>query len=134
MERKEAYEQIKKLGLQGECQKKYGKNFTQCSTADLVAFLQSNKGTAKPVENAAPAMGYEPATPKTEEKKENHGECYCKALIKKLCDKLVWNDALSEEDVEDIFEGEAPIEAATPVNGNAPKYSKDELSTLLSGF
>lgn len=134
IDRQEVYAEVKRLGLGDAIKAKFGKNFTQCSTADLVAFLQSNKGTAKPVENAAPAMGYEPATPKTEEKKENHGECYCKALIKKLCDKLVWNDALSEEDVEDIFEGEAPIEAATPVNGNAPKYSKDELSTLLSGF
>ena len=32
MERKEAYEQIKKLGLQEECKKKCGKNFTQCKT------------------------------------------------------------------------------------------------------
>ena len=35
MDRKEAYEQIKKLGLQEECKKKYGKNFTQCSTDSL---------------------------------------------------------------------------------------------------
>lgn len=35
MDRKEAYEQIKKLNLQEECKKKYGKNFTQCSTDSL---------------------------------------------------------------------------------------------------
>ena len=43
MERKEAYEQIKKLGLQGECQKKYGKNFTQCKTNELEAVIKSAK-------------------------------------------------------------------------------------------
>ena len=41
MERKEAYEQIKKLGLQEECKKKYGKNFTQCKTDELVHLVQS---------------------------------------------------------------------------------------------
>ena len=43
MERKEAYEQIKKLGLQGECQKKYGKNFTQCKTSELEAVIKAAK-------------------------------------------------------------------------------------------
>ena len=43
MERKEAYEQIKKLGLQGECQKKYGKNFTQCKTSELEAVIKTAK-------------------------------------------------------------------------------------------
>ena len=122
MDRQEAYAEVKRLGLGNAIKAKFGKNFTQCSTADLVAFLQSNKGANKP------------ATPKTEKKEENHNESCCKALIKKLCDKLVWNDVLSEEDVEDIFEDEAPIEAATPASGNAPKYSKDELSTLLGGL
>lgn len=122
IDRQEVYAEVKRLGLGDAIKAKFGKNFTQCSTADLVAFMQSNKDANKP------------ATPKTEKKEENHDESCCKALIKKLCDKLVWNDALSEEDVEDIFEGEAPVEAAIPASGNAPKYSKDELSTLLSGF
>ena len=134
IDRQEVYAEVKRLGLGDAIKAKFGKNFTQCSTADLVAFMQSYKGSNKPAENAAPAMGYEPATPKTEKKEENHDECYCKTLIKKLCDKLVWTDALSEEDVEDIFEGESSVETATPDSGNAPKYSKDELSTLLSGF
>ena len=43
MERKEAYEQIKKLGLQGICQKKYGKNFTQCKTNELEAVIKAAK-------------------------------------------------------------------------------------------
>ena len=134
MDRQEAYAEVKRLGLGDAIKAKFGKNFTQCSTADLVAFLQSNKGSNKHAEKDAPANENKPTTPKTEKKEENHGEDCCKTLIKKLCDKLVWNDALSEEDVEDIFEGEVPREAATPTSGNAPKYSKDELSTLLSGF
>ena len=43
MERKEAYEQIKKLGLQEECKKKFGKNFTQCKTSELEAVIKAFK-------------------------------------------------------------------------------------------
>ena len=49
MERKEAYEQIKKLGLQEECKKQFGKNFTQCKTSELEylidRFLVKEAGT-----------------------------------------------------------------------------------------
>ena len=47
MERKEAYEQIKKLGLQEECKKKYGKNFTQCKTNELEAVIKTAKVKVK---------------------------------------------------------------------------------------
>ena len=43
MERKEAYEQIKKLGLQEECKKMYSKNFTQCKTYELEAVIKAFK-------------------------------------------------------------------------------------------
>ena len=43
MERKEAYEQIKKLGLQEECKKLFGKNFTQCKTSELEAVIKTAK-------------------------------------------------------------------------------------------
>lgn len=47
MERKEAYEQIKKLGLQEECKKKFGKNFTQCKTNELVYVITRHIGGVK---------------------------------------------------------------------------------------
>ena len=43
MERKEAYEQIKKLGLQEECKKQFGKNFTQCKTNELETVIKIAK-------------------------------------------------------------------------------------------
>ena len=43
MERKEAYEQIKKLGLQEECKKQFGKNFTQCKTSELEVVIKAFK-------------------------------------------------------------------------------------------
>ena len=43
MERKEAYEQIKKLGLQEECKTLFGKNFTQCKTSELEVVIKTVK-------------------------------------------------------------------------------------------
>ena len=47
MERKEAYEQIKKLGLQEECKKLFGKNFTQCKTNELEDVINTKKAKIK---------------------------------------------------------------------------------------
>ena len=47
MERKEAYEQIKKLGLQEECKKQFGKNFTQCKTSELEKIIKVDKAKIK---------------------------------------------------------------------------------------
>ena len=47
MERKEAYEQIKKLGLQEECKKLFGKNFTQCKTNELEDIINTKKAKIK---------------------------------------------------------------------------------------
>ena len=43
MERKEAYEEIEKLGLQEECKTLFGKNFTQCKTSELEVVIKANK-------------------------------------------------------------------------------------------
>ena len=47
MERKEAYEQIKKLGLQEECKKLLGMNFTQCKTNELEDIINTKKAKIK---------------------------------------------------------------------------------------
>lgn len=56
MSRAEAYDKIKELGLQAECVKKFGKNFTMCKTSDLISLIES-KSSSKP-------------TPKVKETKE----------------------------------------------------------------
>lgn len=64
MDRKEAYAQIKKLGLAEDVKKKFGKNFTQVSTTDLVAMIEGAKKSA--VKKAAPVAA-EKDTKKVEE-------------------------------------------------------------------
>lgn len=56
MSRTEAYAKIKELGLQAECQKRFGKNFTMCKTADLISLIGGapvKKESPKKQENKA---------------------------------------------------------------------------------
>lgn len=56
MTRPEAYAKVKELGLQNVCKQRFGKNFTQVPTADLVLLIESASNCAcapaeaKPVE------------------------------------------------------------------------------------
>lgn len=145
MTRAEAYNAIKSMGLQDACVKKFGKNFTMCKTADLIALVQSN-GASKPA----------PATPKTETKKEelptetqapvapaSNGECVdtvARAAISKLVDILEDNGTIEEDEkgeILGILGGEVVI-ATTTSDEYKPKsaspYSDDEIDDMFSGM
>lgn len=144
MSRTEAYSAIKSMGLQDACVKKFGKNFTMCKTADLVALVQSNSA-AKPA----------PAAPKAEAKKEetpvntpvaptsNGGECVdavARAAISKLVEILEENGTIEDyekEEVIDILGGkvavsDAPSEEYKPKS--ASPYSDDEIDDMFAGM
>lgn len=48
--RAEIYDTIKSMNLQGECVKRYGKNFTMCKTVDLLALIEENKNKTNKLE------------------------------------------------------------------------------------
>lgn len=48
MNRIEVYSKIKELGLQDECKKSFGKNFTQCGTADLEYLIAKHLSSPAP--------------------------------------------------------------------------------------
>ena len=92
MERKEAYEQIKKLGLQEECKKKFGKNFTQCKTSELEAVIKAFKvGVGTKVKTTK-------ATSKTTIKTKEP-----KSPFNKLLDILMRRHLLLEADINEIL-------------------------------
>lgn len=144
MSRTEAYSAIKSMGLQDACIKKFGKNFTMCKTADLIALVQSNSA-AKPA----------PAAPKAEAKKEetpvntpvapasNGGECVdavARAAISKLVEILEENGTIEDyekEEVIDILGGKAELNEA-PSEEYKPKsaspYSDDEIDDMFAGM
>lgn len=144
MSRAEAYSAIKSMGLQDACVKKFGKNFTMCKTADLIALIQSN-GASKP----APAAPKAEAETKKEEKVEapvntpasNGGECVdtvARAAISKLVEILEDNGTIEDyekEKVLDILGGEV---AAAPSEEYKPKsaspYSDDEIDDMFAGM
>ena len=143
MSRMEAYAEIKRMGLQDACLKKFGKNFTMCKTADLIALVQSNSA-AKP----APA-------PKAEAKKEetpvntpvapasNGDECVdtvARAAISKLVEILEENGTIEDyekEEVLDILGGEVAVTTATSEEykpKSASPYSDDEIGDMFNGM
>lgn len=131
MSRAEAYAEIKKKGLQGACVSKFGKNFTQCSTADLISLIEKNSTKAapapkaeKPAEAAAPAKKEEasiaPETPAT--------GCNCSKAIAMLTEALYSNNTIEEETYD------AVMAALTGKPCNIPeKMSKKEIDEMF-GF
>lgn len=123
--RMEAYAEIKRRGLQGACLKKFGKNFTMCKTADLIALVQSNDAS-KPAP-VAPAS--------------NGGECVdtvARAAISKLVEILEDNGTIEyyeKDEVLDILGGAvevAPSEEYKPKS--ASPYSDDEINDMFGGM
>lgn len=93
MSRAEAYAAIKANNLQDAVKSKFGKNFTQCSTEDLIGML------AKPVETKPAAKAKE--APKAGKPVEVVDKVARKA-ISELVDALYSNDSLDSEDADNI--------------------------------
>ena len=97
MSRPEAYAKIKELGLQDECKKSFGKNFTQCGTADLEALIAKYSSSPAP---KAEVPVEEPEVPAKEEA-PSYDTCpevgnTTKAL-KVLLEDLYGGDVIEEE-------------------------------------
>ena len=127
MSRTEAYGAIKSMGLQDACVKKFGKNFTMCKTADLIALVQSN-GASKPAP-VAPAS--------------NGGECVdtvARAAISKLVEILEDNGTIEDYEKEEVLSilggkvavSDVPSEEYKPKS--ASPYSDDEIDSMLAGM
>ena len=144
MSRAEAYSAIKSMGLQDACVKKFGKNFTMCKTADLIALVQSNSAS-KPA----------PAAPKAEAKAETKKEekvvepvsdgdgCVdtaARAAISKLVEILEGNGTIEDyekEEVLNILGGEVAVATATSEEykpKSASPYSDDEIDDMFAGM
>lgn len=129
MSRSEAYDYIRKMGLQEECILKFGKNFTVCKTVDLVNLVES-KFNKIPVPNT---NSVEEEVLQTPQVNTNTEECYCnnevKQAIFKLVDILVDNDVISDYDADSIHE------ILTSGNSESQEqnetYSKDEIDKMF---
>ena len=139
MSRTEAYNAIKSMGLQSACVKKFGKNFTMCKTADLIALVQDS-GALKPAPKAEAK-----AETKNEERVEvpasNGGECVdtvARAAINKLVEILEDNGTIEDcekEEVLGILGGEVTVSAASSDEykpKSASPYSDGEIDDMFN--
>lgn len=125
MSRAEAYAEIKRLGLQDVCKYRYGKNFTQCSTDNLIAVINEAHETA--ATTATPAVEEPVVMPDT----EVPASCGCgcdgvKKALQALADALYNNDVIEQE----TYNGVSAL-----LNGKeykAPKkMSQNEISEMF---
>lgn len=106
MSRAEAYNEVKRLGLQDKCKQVYGKNFTQCGTADLIALIEKagNKPVAAAPEAEEPveAPVAEPENVSTEAPAQSAGGCNCAKALTALVEDLYASDAIEEETYDKV--------------------------------
>lgn len=115
MSRMEAYAEIKRLSLQDVCVKKFGKNFTMCKTADLIALVQSNS-TPKPA----------PAAPKAEAKKEEKVETSVNTPVTSISKGSVCVDTVARAAISKLVE-------ILEDNGTIEDYEKEKVLNILGG-
>ena len=122
MSRAEAYAEIKKRGLQSACVDEFGKNFTQCSTVDLISLIKKNSTKVAPAPKAEKPIEVEaPVAPEAPITEGNTS----KALAI-LTEALYENDIIEEETYD------AVMVALKGGSYNAPeKMSKKEIDTMF---
>ena len=107
MSRAEAYNEVKRLGLQDKCKQVYGKNFTQCGTADLISLIEKagakgNKSDAPKVEEPVEAPVAEPENVSTETPAQPVGGCNCAKALAALVEDLYDSEYIEEETYDKI--------------------------------
>lgn len=151
MSRKEVYNKITELGLQDECKKKFGRNFTQCTTADLISLIE--KASKKSASAHTPKVEKPAPAPVKEEKKEEvpvsvdapktetsteFVDTKARAAISRLAEMLYEHCSIEDcekEEILDILGGK--VEVASPSEDYKPSsaspYSDDEIDNMF-GF
>lgn len=133
MSRADAYEAIKIHRLQNECKQLYGKNFTQCSTVDLVALIE--KATAKgynpmpspKIEEPVGAPVAEPENVSIEAPAQSADGCNCAKALTALVEDLYASDAIEEETYDKVT---AILKGGT--YKASEKMSKKEIDSMFN--
>ena len=134
MSRADAYAAIKAKGLQEECVKRFGKNFTMCKTADLVALINEKSVSKAVLSTPAKKESAEKASAK---KQANTAECVdtkARAALSRLLTILTDNDVLNDdeaEEIEDILDDKATTSDDCKPSSES-SYSDDEIDRMFN--
>lgn len=125
MDRKEAYAKVKELGLQGKIQEHEGKNFTQCSTAVLISYIENEeKEVAKKTSKHTPAPIAKEKVVKADAYTMPASGKEMMSNLRNLLDEMVSKGVLMQHNADNIW-GVANGEPALPVER---EQSYDELA------
>lgn len=125
MDRKEAYARVKELGLQGKIQEHEGKNFTQCSTAILISYIENEeKKVAKKTPKHTPAPIAKEKIVKADAHTMPVSGKEMISNLRYLLDVMVSKGVLMQHDADNIW-GVANGQPALPVER---EQSYDELA------
>lgn len=125
MDRKEAYTRVKELGLQGKIQEHEGKNFTQCSTAILISYIEDEKKKAvKKTPEHTPAPIAKEKVVKADAYTMPASGKEMVSNLRNLLDEMVSKGVLMQHDADNIW-GVANGQPALPVER---EQSYDELA------
>lgn len=125
MDRKEAYTRVKELGLQGKIQEHEGKNFTQCSTAILISYIENEeKKAVKKTPEHTPAPIAKEKVVKTDAYTMPTSGKEMMSNLRNLLDEMVFKEVLMQHDADNIW-GVANGQPALPVER---EQSYDELA------
>lgn len=112
MSRADIYAEIKENGLQAECVKRFGKNFTMCKTADLIALvneeaiLKPDPSEEKPeCENPSKkeeVIKTEKVEPKEQDNSVEHTDIRVRAAFLKLVGILQYDGTIEDYEREEI--------------------------------
>lgn len=135
MSRSDAYAAIKVRGLQEECVKRFGKNFTMCKTADLIALVNEKSVSSTSVKKERVAET------KKQVAKEQAGTVECvdtkaRAALSRLLTILTDNDTLKAdevEEIEDILDDKVEVAVSDDYKpSSASPYSDDEIDRMFN--
>ena len=125
MDRKEAYTRVKELGLQGKIQEHEGKNFTQCSTAILISYIENEeKKVVKKTPKHTPAPIAKEKVVKADAHTMPASGKEMVSNLRNLLDEMVSKGVLVQHDADNIW-GVANGQPALPVER---EQSYDELA------
>ena len=138
MTRAEAYSAIKSMKLQEECMKRFGKNFTMCKTADLIALI-NEKSASKPAPATTKEEPVKEAPAKAEPKKQSDTTEYvdtkARTALSKLLIILEDNGTLEDDEaneIKDILGGKVDVAASEEYKpSSASPYSDDEIDRMF---
>ena len=113
--RMDIYAEIKNMGLQEACLKRFGKNFTMCKTADLIALIEENKS-------------------KTSTQYDSCNDAVAREAITKLVEILKRNEQFDEYDEGEVLCILYGSEYTAPVKNDSQSdspYSNDEIDAMF---